>query len=187
MQGYHNMPQKTAETLHNGWLYTGDIGRIDENGYLFLLDRVNDMIITGGMNVYSAEVESAVQTVTGVEHVAVVGVPDDDWGERVVAFVVPAKDGTRCRGHPRDVPRTSRSLQVPQGNPVRQRIACHRVRQGRQEVAAPPSGRRYRLITDRLHGASAKHPDTHGRSNAVRPRRGRQPRNDGCSVATAAR
>ena len=90
MQGYHNMSQQTAETLHNGWLYTGDIGRIDENGYLFLLDRVNDMIITGGMNVYSAEVESAVQTVKGVEHVAVVGVPDDDWGERVVAFVVPA-------------------------------------------------------------------------------------------------
>jgi fatty-acyl-CoA synthase len=90
MRGYHNMPGKTAETVRDGWLYTGDVGRLDEHGYLFLLDRMNDMIISGGMNVYSAEVESVVQTCSGVEQVAVVGLPDDDWGERVVAFVVPA-------------------------------------------------------------------------------------------------
>jgi fatty-acyl-CoA synthase len=94
MRGYHNMPEKTAETVRAGWLYTGDVGRLDQNGYLFLLDRMNDMIITGGMNVYSAEVETVVQTCSGVEQVAVVGLPDDDWGERVVAFVVPAADQT---------------------------------------------------------------------------------------------
>lgn len=82
MRGYHNMPEKTADTVRDGWLYTGDVGRLDEHGYLFLLDRMNDMIITGGMNVYSAEVKSVVQTCSGVEQVGVVGLPDDDWGER---------------------------------------------------------------------------------------------------------
>jgi fatty-acyl-CoA synthase len=90
MRGYHNMAEKTADTVRDGWLYTGDVGRLDESGYLFLLDRMNDMIISGGMNVYSAEVETVVQTCAGVEQVAVVGLPDEDWGERVVAFVVHA-------------------------------------------------------------------------------------------------
>jgi fatty-acyl-CoA synthase len=90
MRGYHNMPAKTAETLAGGWLHTGDIGRLDEDGYLYLLDRMNDMIISGGMNVYSSEVEIVVQACAGVDQVAVVGLPDDDWGERVVALVVPA-------------------------------------------------------------------------------------------------
>jgi fatty-acyl-CoA synthase len=107
MRGYHNMPEKTADTVRDGWLYTGDVGRLDEHGYLFLLDRMNDMIISGGMNVYSAEVESVVQTCSGVAQVAVVGLPDDDWGERVVAFVVPAAGSggdveeirSACRAH----------------------------------------------------------------------------------------
>ena len=89
MRGYHNLPEKTAETLAGGWLHTGDVGRLDEDGYLYLLDRMNDMIISGGMNVYSAEVEVVVQACAGVDQVAVVGLPDDDWGERVVALVVP--------------------------------------------------------------------------------------------------
>jgi fatty-acyl-CoA synthase len=90
MKGYHNMPEKSADVLRNGWLHTGDIGRIDEDGYLYLLDRKNDMIISGGMNVYSSEVENVIQACVGVGSVAVVGIPDADWGERVVAFVVPA-------------------------------------------------------------------------------------------------
>jgi fatty-acyl-CoA synthase len=90
MRGYHNLPEKTDETLAGGWLHTGDLGRLDEDGYLYLLDRMNDMIISGGMNVYSAEVEVVVQACAGVDQVAVVGLPDDDWGERVVALVVPA-------------------------------------------------------------------------------------------------
>jgi fatty-acyl-CoA synthase len=107
MRGYHDMPEKTAETVRDGWLYTGDVGRLDEKGYLFLLDRLNDMIISGGMNVYSAEVETVVQTCSGVEQVAVVGLADDDWGERVVAFVVSTAGGvgdveeirSTCRDH----------------------------------------------------------------------------------------
>lgn len=88
MIGYHNLPAKTAETIRDGWLYTGDVGRLDEDGYLYLVDRKNDMIITGGMNVYSTEVENVVAQLDGVAQVAVVGVPHPDWGEAVVAFVV---------------------------------------------------------------------------------------------------
>lgn len=89
MERYHNLPEKTAETIIDGWLHTGDIGKMDEDGYVYLLDRKNDMIITGGMNVYSAEVENVIQQCPGVSQVAVIGVPHDDWGEQVVAHVIP--------------------------------------------------------------------------------------------------
>lgn len=88
MAGYHQRPEATAATLRDGWLHTGDIGYLDPDGYLYLLDRKNDVIITGGMNVYSAEVEQLLQACPGVSQVAVVGLPDSDWGEAVVAFLV---------------------------------------------------------------------------------------------------
>ncbi len=88
MVGYLGREEQTAKTLRGGWLHTGDVGRMDAEGYVYLMDRKNDMIITGGMNVYSTEVENAVQTCPGVAQVAVVGVPHPDWGEAVVAFVV---------------------------------------------------------------------------------------------------
>jgi fatty-acyl-CoA synthase len=89
MAGYHGLPDKTAETLRGGWLHTGDLGLVDTDGYVHLLDRKNDMIISGGMNVYSTEVENVLQACPGVGQVAVVGIPHPDWGEAVVAFVVP--------------------------------------------------------------------------------------------------
>jgi fatty-acyl-CoA synthase len=92
MRGYHNLPEKSAQTLAGGWLHTGDIGRLDADGYLFLLDRMNDMIISGGMNVYCSEVETVLAGCPGVDQVAVVGLPDDDWGERVVALIVPSAE-----------------------------------------------------------------------------------------------
>lgn len=88
MRGYHGLPEATERTLKDGWLYTGDIGYLDEHNYLYLLDRKNDMIITGGMNVYSSEVEAVLRDCPGVRQSAVVGVPHADWGEAVVAFVV---------------------------------------------------------------------------------------------------
>lgn len=88
MVGYHGLPEKTASTIRDGWLYTGDLGRVDDDGYLYLVDRKNDMIITGGMNVYSTEVENAIAELPTVSQVAVVGVPHPDWGEAVAAFVV---------------------------------------------------------------------------------------------------
>lgn len=88
MDGYWRNPEATAETLRGGWLHTGDLGRMDEDGFLTLTDRSKDLIISGGSNIYPREVEEALlrhPTVTGA---SVVGAPDPEWGERVVAFVV---------------------------------------------------------------------------------------------------
>lgn len=92
MIGYHNLPEATEKTLRDGWLHTGDIGYLDDDSFLYLLDRKNDMIISGGMNVYCGEVEAVIREVAGVGQVAVVGMPHPDWGEAVVAFVVPGPD-----------------------------------------------------------------------------------------------
>lgn len=91
MAGYHNRDDATAKTLRDGWLHTGDLGRMDEEGYVYLVDRKNDMIISGGMNVYSTTVENAIAAQEGIAQVAVVGVEHPDWGEAVVAYVVPAE------------------------------------------------------------------------------------------------
>jgi long-chain acyl-CoA synthetase len=90
MSGYWNRPDATAETLRDGWLHTGDLGRLTDDGVLYLLDRTKDMIISGGSNVYAVEVERVLGAHPGVADVAVVGVPDELWGEVVAAVVVPA-------------------------------------------------------------------------------------------------
>ena len=90
MLGYWNKPEETEKALINGWVHTGDAGYIDEEGYLFIVDRVKDMVVTGGENVYTSEVESVVSTHPSVAQVAVVGIPHDEWGEAVHAIVVPA-------------------------------------------------------------------------------------------------
>lgn len=92
MSGYWNRPEQTAEALRDGWLYTGDGGYLDGDGYLFVVDRFKDMIITGGENVFSTEVENALLQHPAVSQCAVIGVPDDTWGERVHAVVV-LRDG----------------------------------------------------------------------------------------------
>lgn len=88
MVGYWNRPDETAATLRGGWMHTGDMGRMDDAGYLFVIDRLKDMIITGGENVYSAEVENALAGHDAVAMAAVIGMPDEQWGERVHAVVV---------------------------------------------------------------------------------------------------
>jgi acyl-CoA synthetase (AMP-forming)/AMP-acid ligase II len=90
MAGYWNQPDATADALREGWLYTGDIGSFDADGYLTLRDRSKDLIISGGMNIYPREVEEALLRHPGVGAAAVVGRPDAKWGEAVVAFVVAA-------------------------------------------------------------------------------------------------
>jgi long-chain acyl-CoA synthetase len=92
MAGYLDMPEASAETLRGGWLHTGDLGRFDAHGRLTLVDRAKDMIISGGYNVYPREVEDVLVLDPAVAEAAVVGLPDAEWGERVVAFVVPAGD-----------------------------------------------------------------------------------------------
>jgi acyl-CoA synthetase (AMP-forming)/AMP-acid ligase II len=88
MKGYYNRAEATLDAVRSGWLYTGDAGFFDDEGYLFIHDRVKDMIVTGGENVYPAEVENAVFGHPSVADVAVVGVPDEKWGEAVKAIVV---------------------------------------------------------------------------------------------------
>jgi long-chain acyl-CoA synthetase len=87
MQGYWRKPTLTAETIVDGWVRTGDAGYLDAEGFLFLVDRVKDMIVSGGENVYSAEVENALAQHPAVLECAVIGVPDDRWGERVHAVL----------------------------------------------------------------------------------------------------
>ena len=89
MPGYWGRPEESAAALTpDGWLRTGDGGYLDEEGYLFLTDRIKDMIVSGGENVYPVEVEEALSHHPGVADVAVIGVPDDRWGEAVTALVV---------------------------------------------------------------------------------------------------
>ena len=88
MTGYWNKPDETAAVLEGGWYYTGDGAYMDREGFVFIVDRLKDMIISGGENVYSAEVENAISLMPGVGEVAVIGVPDEQWGERVHAIIV---------------------------------------------------------------------------------------------------
>ncbi|MCP1911327.1 fatty-acyl-CoA synthase [Bradyrhizobium sp. USDA 4501] len=89
MEGYYKNPEATREASAHGWHHTGDIGYIDGDGYLYIVDRAKDMIITGGFNVYSIEVENALRAHEAVQDCAVIGLPDDKWGERIVAVVQP--------------------------------------------------------------------------------------------------
>lgn len=89
MLGYWGKPEETEAALRDGWMATGDAGRMDQDGFLFIVDRVKDMIVTGGENVYSVEVEQALARHPAVAACAVIGVPDPQWGERVHAVVVP--------------------------------------------------------------------------------------------------
>ena len=89
MLGYWNRPQETAAVLQDGWYYSGDAGHMDDEGFVFIVDRLKDMIISGGENVYSAEVEDAISLMAAVAEVAVIGIPDTKWGEAVHAIVVP--------------------------------------------------------------------------------------------------
>ncbi len=92
MLGYWNQPEATAQALRGGWMHTGDVAYMDPDGFVYIVDRLKDMIITGGENVYSAEVENVIATLDGVSEVAVIGIPDDQWGESIHAIVV-AKPG----------------------------------------------------------------------------------------------
>ena len=125
MLGYWNQPELTARTLRNGWLHTGDGGRMDEDGYVYVVDRVKDMIISGGENVYSAEVENAIYQHPAVAECAVIGIPHDKWGEQVHA-IVRCKDGQKsdAAGADRALPRTDRRLQVPAQRRVRDGAAA---------------------------------------------------------------
>ena len=92
MTGYKDLPDETAQALSGDWLHTGDVGRFDDEGYLYIVDRTKDMVITGGVNVFPREVEDVISTHPAVSMVMVIGVPDDKWGEAVKAVVVVMPD-----------------------------------------------------------------------------------------------
>ncbi len=95
MKGYWNRPEATAAAIDpSGWFHTGDVGYLDADGFLYIADRVKDMVISGGENIYPAEVESVLHDCPGVADVAVIGLPDERWGETVVAVVVPEPGAT---------------------------------------------------------------------------------------------
>ncbi len=96
MLGYWGRPEVTAEAIRSGWYHTGDLATTDGDGYIYIVDRKKDMIITGGENVYSVEVEDALYSHPAVLECAVIGVPDEQWGEAVKAIVVrrPGHDAT---------------------------------------------------------------------------------------------
>jgi len=89
MKGYWQMPEETAKKLKNGWLHTGDLGRFDEDGYVYVVERKDDMIISGGVNVYPREIEEVLYRHPAVSEASVIGLPDEHWGEVVKAVVVP--------------------------------------------------------------------------------------------------
>lgn len=88
MLGYYKRPAETAETLRGGWLHTGDVGYCDEDGYLFITDRIKDMIIKGGYNIYPSEIEGCLEEHPGVGEVSVIGIADEKYGEEIAAFIV---------------------------------------------------------------------------------------------------
>ena len=85
---YHNLPEATAESLTNGWIHTGDAGCMDEEGYIYLKDRIKDMVVSGGENIYPVEVEKAISNHEAVKDVAIIGVPDEKFGESLLAFII---------------------------------------------------------------------------------------------------
>jgi long-chain acyl-CoA synthetase len=89
MKGYWQRPEATAEAMRGGWFHSGDLARVDEDGYFFIVDRKKDMIIRGGYNVYPREVEEVLFEHPKIREAAVLGVPDDEWGEEIGAAVVP--------------------------------------------------------------------------------------------------
>ena len=106
MQGYWQRPEESSSTLKDGWLHTGDIAQVDNDGYFTIVDRKKDMILVSGFNVYPNEVEEQIAAVTGVLEVGVIGVPDEKSGEKVRAYVVTSQTApsseeilAHCREH----------------------------------------------------------------------------------------
>ena len=141
MLGYWNNPKANAETLKDGWLRTGDVGRLDEDGFLTLSDRSKDVIISGGTNIYPREVEEALLTHADVREVSAIGVPDADWGEIVVACVVleegAAANDQTLDAHCLDL---DRPLQAAEALRLSRRVAEEQLRQGAEDRTAQDDG-----------------------------------------------
>ena len=158
LQGYWNRPEATEEAFRGGWFHTGDMAKRDDEGFFYIVDRKKDMIITGGENVYSREVEEVLYAHPAVSEAAVIGLPDATWGERVTAVVTLRAGASRRRrqeimarlprppGRVQDARRTvlfvdelpeERQRQDPQAR------AARAVRAGQRGPSTPQSARRW--------------------------------------------
>ena len=167
MLGYWRRPEANEEAFAGGWFHTGDLGRADEQGYTAIVDRKKDMIVTGGENVYSKEVEDVIYAVPGVAEASIIGLPDPHWGENVTAVVVRDAGATvTAERRRRRLPGVARRLQEAEAGGVRRRAAAQRQRQDPQAGAARP----LQLSEAQPDGrATAREPDIDGV-------RGRSPR-----------
>ncbi len=142
MAGYWRNPEATAAAIRDGWLWTGDVGCLDADGFLTLKDRSKDLLISGGSNIYPREVEEVLLTAPGVAEAAVVGAPDAEWGEVVVAFVVaqPGR-GAGCGRAGCALPAAHRALQAAQALRLRRGAAEEQLRQGAEDRTACAAAR----------------------------------------------
>ena len=152
--GYWNRPDATAAAFEGRWLKTGDAARRDDEGFYYIVDRWKDMYISGGENVYPAEVENVLYQLPQIAEAAVIGVPSEQWGEVGLA-VLAVKPGQHTGpGHgPRALRANAGALQVPAPTSVHRRAAAQRHRQGAQARAAPAI-RRQRRAGHQLNRAS---------------------------------
>ena len=134
--GYWNRPDANASSFTDGWLHTGDATRVDEDGFYYIVDRWKDMYISGGENVYPAEVESVLHQLDAIAEAAIIGIPDAQWGEVGMAIVA-VKPGHHADGgrDSRPLRRQSGALQMPAPDPLRRRPAAQRHRQDPQADA----------------------------------------------------
>ena len=173
MAGYYKNPEATEAASKHGWHHTGDIGYLDEDGYLFIVDRLKDMIITGGFNVYSAEVEQALMQHPAVRDCAVVGLPDDKWGERVTAVIEPsAERRARRAGRVREgADRVREGAQAGGALAGASALARRQGAQGgRQAGAAAALGRRRRGSPRSTRGCGPAGPARRRRGSAAADR-----------------
>jgi long-chain acyl-CoA synthetase len=144
MSGYWKNPELTARAIRDGWLYTGDLARMDEDGFFYIVDRKDDLIISGGFNVYPSDIEDVLVRHPGVREAAVIGMPDRIRGESVLAFVVPEDKASLdklalleyCRNHmaafkaPKDIVFVDSIPRSPVGKPLRRVLRQNRLARG---------------------------------------------------------
>ena len=137
MKGYWNNDAANAQALRDGWLWTGDLGSMDADGFVTLKDRSKDLIISGGANIYPREIEEVLLTHAAVLETAVVSRPHADWGEEVIAFVV-KREGAEVTAAELDqpLPRQHRPLQAAEGLSLRRGAAEEQLRQDPEDRAA---------------------------------------------------
>ena len=154
---YHGKAEARAEAGRDGLVSVGDVGYLDADGYLFLCDRKRDMVISGGVNIYPAEIENALIGMDGVRDCAVFGVPDDEFGERLFACIEPEPKAALSPAAVQEFLRaTARQFQGAEGHPVPRRAAARSQRQDLQAQAAR-SACRGETARDRVNSDSPRH------------------------------